>query len=43
MKNVHEIEYEIKKDEWSKILDAAFEKKVKDVRISGGNVNLRQT
>ncbi len=35
MKNVHEIEYEIKKDEWSKILDAAFEKKVKDVRIDG--------
>ena len=35
MKNVHEIEYEIKKDEWSNILDAAFEKKVKEVRIDG--------
>ncbi len=35
MKNVHEIEYEIKKDEWSKILDATFEKKVKDIRVDG--------
>ena len=35
MKNVHEIEYEIKKDEWSKILDATFEKKVKEVRVDG--------
>ncbi len=35
MKNVHELEYEIKGADWSKILDAAFEKKVKDVRIDG--------
>ena len=35
MKNVHEIEYEIKGAEWSKILDAAFEKKNKDLKIDG--------
>ena len=35
MKNVHEIEYEIKKDEWSKILDATFEKKVQNLKVDG--------
>ncbi len=35
MKNVHELEYEIKGEEWSKILDAAFEKKNKDLKIDG--------
>ena len=29
MKNVHDIEIEIKGKEWEKILDAAFQKKVK--------------
>ena len=35
MKNVHELEYEIKGADWSKILDAAFEKKNKDMKIDG--------
>ena len=35
MKNVHEIEIELKGKEWESILDAAFKKKVKDVRIDG--------
>ena len=35
MKNVHELEYEIKGADWSKILDAAFEKKIKDRKIDG--------
>lgn len=35
MENVHELEYEIKGAEWSKILDAAFEKKNKDMKIDG--------
>jgi len=35
MKNVHDIEIEIKGKEWEKILDAAFQKKVKDTNIDG--------
>ena len=35
MKNVHEIEIEIKGKEWEKILDDTFQKRVKEVRIDG--------
>ncbi len=35
MKNVHEIEVELKGKEWESILDAAFQKKVKEVRVDG--------
>ena len=35
MKNVHEIEIELKGKDWDNILDAAFKKKVKDMRIDG--------
>ena len=35
MKNVHDIEIEIKGKEWEKILDAAFQKRVKDTNIDG--------
>ena len=35
MKNVHEIEVELKGKDWENILDAAFKKKVKEVRIDG--------
>ena len=35
MKNVHDIEIIIKDKEWSDILDAAFEKKIKDMKVDG--------
>ena len=35
MKNVHDIEIEIKGKEWEKILDDVFQKRVKEVRIDG--------
>ncbi len=35
MKNVHDIEIELKGKDWDSILDAAFKKKVKDMRIDG--------
>ena len=35
MKNVHEIEIEIKGKEWEKILDDTFKKKVKEVKVDG--------
>ena len=35
MKNVHDIEVELKGKEWDSVLDAAFKKKVKDMRIDG--------
>lgn len=35
MKNVHEIEIELKGSEWTKILDETFNKKKKDVKIDG--------
>lgn len=35
MKNVHEIEMEIKGKEWTDILDATFKKKIKDVKVDG--------
>lgn len=35
MKNVHDVEIEIKGSEWEQILDAAFNKKNKDMRIDG--------
>lgn len=35
MKNVHDIEIEIKGTEWETILDDTFKKKVKDIRIDG--------
>ena len=35
MKNVHDIEIEIKGKEWEQILDAAFQKRVKDTSIDG--------
>lgn len=35
MKNVHEIEFEIKGAEWQSALDQAFNKKKKDVKIDG--------
>ena len=35
MKNVHDIEIEIKGKEWEQILDAAFQKRVKDMSIDG--------
>lgn len=35
MKNVHKIEIEIKDKEWEEILDATFEKKNKEVSVSG--------
>jgi len=35
MKNVHEIEIELKGKEWEDILDETFKKKIKDVRIDG--------
>ncbi len=35
MKNVHDIEIEIKGTEWETILDDTFKKKVKDMRIDG--------
>ena len=35
MKNVHDIEIEIKGAEWEEILDSAFNKKNKDIRVDG--------
>jgi len=35
MKNVHDIEVELKGKDWDSVLDAAFKKKVKDMRIDG--------
>ena len=35
MKNVHDIEIEIKGSEWEEILDAAFKKRIKDVKVDG--------
>ena len=35
MKNVHDIEIEIKGADWEKILDAAFEKRNKDLKVDG--------
>lgn len=35
MKNVHDIEFEIKDEEWAKILDATFTKKSKDIKVDG--------
>ena len=35
MKNVHDIEIEIKGSDWTKTLDAAFEKKNKDLKVDG--------
>ena len=35
MKNVHDKEVEIKDAEWTKILDAAFEKRNKDLKVDG--------
>ena len=35
MKNVHDIEFEIKDEEWTKILDATFTKKSKDIKVDG--------
>ena len=35
MKNVHDIEIEIKGKEWEQILDAAFQKRVKNTSIDG--------
>ena len=35
MKNVHDIEIEIKGKEWEQMLDAAFQKRVKDMSIDG--------
>lgn len=35
MKNVHEIEIEIKGTEWESILDATFEKRNKEVKVDG--------
>ena len=35
MKNVHDIEIELKGKDWESILDSAFKKKVKDMRIDG--------
>ena len=35
MKNVHDIEIEIKGKDWDQILDAAFQKRVKDTNIDG--------
>lgn len=35
MKNVHDIEMEIKGKEWEDILDATFKKKVKDIKVDG--------
>ena len=35
MKNVHDIEIELKGKDWDSILDAAFKKKVKDMKIDG--------
>ena len=35
MKNVHDVEIEIKGSDWESILDATFKKKVKDIRVDG--------
>ena len=35
MKNVHDIDVELKGKDWESVLDAAFKKKVKDIRIDG--------
>jgi len=35
MKNVHEIEIEVKGSDWQKILDATFTKKNKDLKVDG--------
>ena len=35
MKNVHEIEYEIKGKDWEKLLDNSFKKNVKNAKIDG--------
>ena len=35
MKNVHDIEFEIKDEEWTKILDATFKKKSIDIKVDG--------
>ena len=35
MKNVHDIEIEIKGADWQKALDAAFTKKIKDLKVDG--------
>lgn len=35
MKNVHDIEIELKGSEWEEVLDATFKKKIKDLRVDG--------
>lgn len=35
MKNVHDIEIELKGSEWEEILDATFKKKIKDLKVDG--------
>ena len=35
MKNIHDIEIEVKGSDWESILDAAFKKKVKDLKVDG--------
>ena len=35
MKNVHEIEIEVKGSDWESILDATFTKKNKDLKVDG--------
>ena len=35
MKNVHEVTFEVKAEEWEKILDEVFEKRNKEVKIDG--------
>ncbi len=35
MKNVHEIEIKIEKEEWTKALDKSFEKSVKNIKVDG--------
>ena len=35
MKNVHEIETEVKGKEWESILDEAFKKRIKDLKVDG--------
>lgn len=35
MKNVHEIEIKVEKEEWSKALDKSFDKNVKNVKLDG--------
>lgn len=35
MKNVHDIEIELKGSEWEEILDSTFKKKIKDLKVDG--------